>query len=1158
MGPIHGGRSRSGVWLVGVLCTVFLLTASSPARSASPELLWQAPSFGADQSSSLAGKLYAPRAVAASPVDGHVFVLEHLNARVSEFTSWGTFVKAWGWGVRDGADELQTCTAESGCRAGRVGDGPGQFDGTGTSDGSVDAPAHSIAVDQAGDVWVGESYAEGAKDFRVQKFSPAGEFLLMIGREVDKTTGGNICTAVSGDVCGNGLPGTGEREFSDTRAIDLDRMDIDAAGTVFIGDGDRIQALNSDGSFSGEITLQGKLAGESIRSLAVDPVGGFYLSLAGLAGVRRIDSTGTEIAQLPVTFPGAVATDVAGDLYVIAEGLGLSGEDEVLEFRPDGSCAVCAGERFATPAPNPGSSYPPKLAGVATNVIGPGLATSGDVYASSALNEGSQGTHISAYGPIPHFESPPLEPSEVRGEFASTVATSTASLQAEVNPRFSSQTTYLVEYGAENCGLGGCTATDPQALGAERNVFALTNPIELSGLQPGTVYHYRFVATSGSLSTAGEDRTFTTHSPSTAVLPDGRAYEMVSPPNKSNGEVGNPETVSSALLPIQASPSGEAITYASLAAFGGNPQSATGGSQYVSRRTPQGWTTENVSPPDQEGYLSPPVQAFSEDLATAAIGVKQPPLVPGAPEGFENLYLRDSAGGALRLLTGTTPTFVSPTASDIYCLTFEGASSDFSRVFFVARGALTPDASTAEGFNLYEWSAAEGLRVVSVLPNGSVATAAPKSGFGAHEVGGCELGYNVTKNAISADGSRVYWSREVGGASTILYLRLNASETVQVDKVQGGGGPSGNGQFRAASSDGSIAFFTAPGKLTAGSGSGALYRFDLAAEAGGRLTAITPGPAEGKVRGVLGASEDGRRIYFAADGSFAPGAEAGNANLYLWEEGAGLRYITTLADADASDWQAEPSHQTARTTPDGSSLAFLSTVPLTGFDNTDQATGKPDPEVFLYNADTDRISCASCNPTGARPIGRASLPIWNRPFQQPRYLSNDGRRLFFTTADALDLHDVNRKQDVYEFEQVGTGDCTVQLPTYAATDEGCIGLISPGNQNALSTLVDASSDGRDVFFGTPQRLVDQDVDENFDIYDARVGGGFPPPTPPPSSCSGDSCRSPASAPAATAPGSSNYAGPGNQNPAKHKHRRKHKHHHKHHRNRHHEDGRSSR
>lgn len=39
--------------------------------------------------------------------------------------------------------------------------------------------------------------------------------------------------------------------------------------------------------------------------------------------------------------------------------------------------------------------------------------------------------------------------------------------------------------------------------------------------------------------------------------------------------------------------------------------------------------------------------------------------------------------------------------------------------------------------------------------------------------------------------------------------------------------------------------------------------------------------------------------------------------------------------------------------------------------------------------------------------------------------------------------------------------------------------------------MDASDNGSDVFFLTDALLVPQDTDSAGDIYDARIGGGFP-------------------------------------------------------------------
>ena len=83
------------------------------------------------------------------------------------------------------------------------------------------------------------------------------------------------------------------------------------------------------------------------------------------------------------------------------------------------------------------------------------------------------------------------------------------------------------------------------------------------------------------------------------------------------------------------------------------------------------------------------------------------------------------------------------------------------------------------------------------------------------------------------------------------------------------------------------------------------------------------------VQGVLGASEDGKYIYFAANGVLAEGAEAGDCegtvgsasgscSLYLWHENSiglvgRLKAVRptsgSLADADTLNWTGTPSNQ---------------------------------------------------------------------------------------------------------------------------------------------------------------------------------------------------------------------------------------------------------
>ena len=61
--------------------------------------------------------------------------------------------------------------------------------------------------------------------------------------------------------------------------------------------------------------------------------------------------------------------------------------------------------------------------------------------------------------------------------------------------------------------------------------------------------------------------------------------------------------------------------------------------------------------------------------------------------------------------------------------------------------------------------------------------------------------------------------------------------------------------------------------------------------------------------------------------------------------------------------------------------------------------------------------------------------------------------------------------------------------------------------------MDVSADGDDIFFTTPAALVSQDRDGGaVDLYDARVGGGFPDVPPSPGACEGSACQGPGQPP----------------------------------------------
>ena len=143
----------------------------------------------------------------------------------------------------------------------------------------------------------------------------------------------------------------------------------------------------------------------------------------------------------------------------------------------------------------------------------------------------------------------------------------------------------------------------------------------------------------------------------------------------------------------------------------------------------------------------------------------------------------------------------------------------------------------------------------------------------------------------------------------------------------------------------------------------------------------------------------------------------------------------------------------------------------------------------------------------------------------PRPLAENGNRLFFDSHEALVPQDNNGTWDVYEWEAPGTGSCDPADSTFGEDAGGCVELISSGESTADSRFLDADPSGTNVFIGTQSSLIASDPSSN-DVYDVRIGGGFPLPVGK-SACEGAACQSPPPPPAGITPASEAFDGAGN-------------------------------
>jgi hypothetical protein len=565
--------------------------------------------------------------------------------------------------------------------------------------------------------------------------------------------------------------------------------------------------------------------------------------------------------------------------------------------------------------------------------------------------------------------------------------------------------------------------------------------------------------------------------------------------------------------------------------------------------------------------------AFSGDLSQGVLRVPLQQLTEGAPAGVYNLYLRQADGSYSLVTAsapGEAPQSGCGNcfeAQDVPA--FAGASSDFGHVIFEANDSLVPGAPGAGVENLYEAFAGR-VSLAGLLPDGKAPATGATAGGGIDAVN--ERTHEL-EHAISADGSHVLFEAAADGGGpdpqqagdTELFDRIGGAYTIEISAPALGAQPSKceteericdaqPSKFWAASEDGSIVYFTSKAALTKESHTGPehgenpgndLYRYDVDT---GTLTDVSVDandPDGASVLGVVGASADGSYVYFVATGKLGAANEPGAAptsglpNLYVWHETSGgvpqLRFIATLQapnskeeanieamragpafpyHSDVADWTSRPTESQAYVTPDGRHLAFMSVKSLAGYENKDRFTGEADHEVFEYSAETGQLVCGSCDQGGTPPLGSAFIGATlderaSTPFHQPRSLSDDGSRLFFSSPDPLVPGLVGGSVKIFEYEG------------------GSVQPISGMEAGGDDVFLDASASGGDVFFATREQLAPTDIDELADVYDARVDGGLPAPVAP-TPCQGSACEgSPNPPPLFTVPMSSWFVGPGN-------------------------------
>ena len=956
MGTIACKALRLGGAALSIIGVAVALSA--PASAEVPDFVLRMPQAPVLPGlGSGAGQTNNPRGVAANQTNGHVYVSDLVNNRINEYTAWGLFVKSWGWDVApEGAagdtasDQLEVCGPASPeaeppaglCQAGEAGPGKGQLNWP-----------MGLALDPSGNVYVFEFFNR-----RVQKFDPAGNFLLMFGGDVNQTKvelGGappeqrNVCQAGTGDLCQAGISGSEPSQLDRTLG-DFIAYSPNEGGTILVGDKGGIQVFDLNGNYLKTIAFEGALgtlAGRQVNGLDVDKDASIYLTLDTTEDIYKLSQSGEPLdpgkpgaSSFQAENPLGAAVDLRGSVYAIDDPTGDGEAPRILRYTATGAKVLPTDAEEKAKKPFPERPPDARLTVIATNFCA-GSDEPGSLYVGF-FNSGSPAvSYVDAYGTGPvGCESPPPVPPIIGEQFATFVGREEATVRALINPRFWQDATHYLEYGTAPCSEGGCPneAPVPPALLTNRavNAFVPTVGVVLEGLSPSTTYHYRFVTQSsgggpvfgidpdgsGLLEpdeSNGVEATFTTHAVKASVapcpnhafrvgagasLPDCRAYEMVSPLDKGNADVALGIARNNSVYRLfevnQSALAGERFTFTAATAFG-DAQSAPFASQYLAERGVAGWGSKTISPPRTEPGVAVTLnfgaefQGFSEDLCRSWFRLYSvAPLTADAVAKYPNLYRRDNCAESAMYTALTSKEPPNRTPDQYTSLLIKGFSADGSHAIFTASDALLPDAPVLKG---------EVSLLYEHTPGGLRFVCYLPSGKPISEScsAGIKVGSTVAdtsplRNAISADGSRIFFTAYNGtGVSGSNPGRLFVRIGGRETVAVSGTVSPEPAFFWRAAGDGSKVIFSFIG----GVHKGELYEFDVDAREADLI-------AKG-VEGSMGASEDLSRTYFAStedlDGS-GP-ASVGVHNFYLHEvdPGGGVgssRFVMALPAVDVS------------------------------------------------------------------------------------------------------------------------------------------------------------------------------------------------------------------------------------------------------------------
>jgi hypothetical protein len=666
-----------------------------------------------------------------------------------------------------------------------------------------------------------------------------------------------------------------------------------------------------------------------------------------------------------------------------------------------------------------------------------------------------------------------------------------AILQAYVNP-LGAPTTYHFEYG-KTTAYGQSTAAESAGSGSE----PVDREAQISGLQPGTEYHFRTVASNPNGAVTGPDQVFLTEpecpeetekrrqeqgNPGT-MLPDCRAFERVSPEEKGSAPAGAD----------QLGTTGEYLLYASVGVFAGNeyPLTPLVGGDYLAHRTAEGWVTESIHPTtgqvplSQGGYFV----SASPDLTETLWGMT-PNNLTQSEEPTGTAVYRRSREGAFGQVSPTFEPIGLPWESFRSFLRLQGENVALTHLVVESGSPLIQsDPYPVGSERLYDVTLGPtpSLSVIDVTDQGNQLPGC----LGAEEGGvlylGGEGGPNRSANAITPDGSRIFF--ECRGQ---IYARIDQSQTVPISEPESNeecltmrcATSASGGLFSGASEDGSKVFFLGTHPLV---------------DEGAQDTLSTDGAGVCAEEGEMGAIQ---------------GPNGCNFYMYDFNRPAGHNLIDISGGVPAATETTVHKigfgpqvKYVLRTSPDGSHVYFVARGLLTDTPNSlGQSARQGAENLYYYNTETEKTRfiaelCRSFGKSGTL-ADPGCFGKDNNLTTHQQFSSSNGAILTFDTYSQITPDDENSAVDVYRYDANTDAIERVSIGHNGEEDHngnaGGDAILMPagscqGQAEAVCQPANAiharpmTGDGSMIIFGTARPLQNGDNNEAEDFYEWHDG-----------------------------------------------------------------------